>query len=259
MRQAHIVNRVEAVEKLPHLAADSDLIVLATPVHTIPELMEGLRQAVQATALVTDVGGAKAAVCLAAEQSLGGSRFIGGHPMCGSERGSSRKADPLIFQGQSYLLCPLPGVDQDKLLSLVRLVEDFGAHPFTLDASDHDRLVSLISHLPQILATTLVHTVSRAAHDRGFAMKVAGNGFRDMTRIAASSFGPWDGVLAANGRAIEQALDEFEQALAQVRGLLQQGESGRDALGRLWEDAASLRRGMTDQGFSVVPRKKTEE
>jgi prephenate dehydrogenase len=202
-------------------------------------------------ALVTDAAGTKSTICACAEKILGGSAFIGGHPMAGSEKSGGQAADPLIFHGKPYVLCPLPGVDDRKMLDLMGFVESLGAKPITLDPSEHDRLVAMISHLPQLLATTLMRTVETAAHDRELAMKIAGNGFRDMTRLAASEFDPWEGVLATNRADIERALDEFERALAEVRARLADG-----TIGETWRDVAAVRRRMLDRSFQPVSRSR---
>ena len=158
-------------------------------------------------------------------------------------------ADPLLFQGRSYILCPLPGVDQGKLLRMVKLVEDIGGRPITLDPADHDRLVGLTSHLPQLIATTIMHTILNAPNDRDLALKVAGRGVRDLTRVAASDLSQWRGVLDQNRKTINAILDEFEAALAQLRSAL--NDSPED-LAELWSAAAAARRRMVDREFKPV-------
>ncbi|MCB9490192.1 MAG: prephenate dehydrogenase/arogenate dehydrogenase family protein [Deltaproteobacteria bacterium] len=249
LRHSGIADRVESLDRFPEMAAEADLIVLAAPVQKIPDAVRTLAGVVKPSAIVTDVGGVKGPICKAGAEALGGGIFIGGHPMSGSERAGGLAADPLLFQGRSYILCPLPGVDHGKLLRMVKLVEDIGGRPITLDPADHDRLVGLTSHLPQLIATTIMHTILNAPNDRDLALKVAGRGFRDLTRVAASDLSQWRGVLDQNRKTINAILDEFEAALAQLRSAL--NDSPED-LAELWSAAAAARRRMVDREFKPV-------
>lgn len=252
LRGLGAADRVEPVDALPALAASADLVVLAAPAQHVAGHIDALAGAIGPGTLVTDVAGTKAAICAHAAKTLGGGSFIGGHPMSGSERSGAMAADALLFHQKPWILCPLPGLNADRMLELIGFVESLGGRPITLDPAEHDRLVAMISHLPQLLATALMRTVGGAVEDRDLAFKVAGNGFRDMTRLAASDFRQWDGVLAGNRGDIERALDEFEATWRDLRERLRGGD-----VERIWNDAASMRRRMLDRTLEAVPRTKT--
>ncbi|MCC6157799.1 MAG: prephenate dehydrogenase/arogenate dehydrogenase family protein [Deltaproteobacteria bacterium] len=249
LRGLSAADRVESVDALPRLAVNADLVVLAAPAQHIPMLIDDVAGAIGPGTLVTDVAGAKSAICAHAAKTLGGGAFIGGHPMSGSERSGAYAADALLFHQRPWILCPLPGVNPDRMLDLIRFVESLGARPITLDPAEHDRLVAMISHLPQLLATALMRTVGGAVEDRDLAFKIAGNGFRDMTRLAASDFRPWSGVLSGNRADIERALDEFEATWRDLRRRLRDGE-----IEGLWNEAATMRRRVLDRTLEAVPR-----
>ncbi len=244
-------DRVAPLDALPALAANADLVVLAAPAERIPAQINALAGAIGPDTLVTDVAGVKSAICAHAAKTLGGGAFIGGHPMSGSERSGAFAADALLFHQRPWILCPLPGVNPDRMLELIGFVEALGARPVTLDPAEHDRLVAMISHLPQLLATALMRTVGAAIEDRDLAFKIAGNGFRDMTRLAASDYRQWDGILAGNRADIERALDEFEATWRDLRARLQRGD-----VEAIWNEAAATRRRVLDRTLEAVPRSR---
>ncbi|MCL4234307.1 MAG: prephenate dehydrogenase/arogenate dehydrogenase family protein [Deltaproteobacteria bacterium] len=251
LRGLGAADRVEPLGALPELVTSADLVVLAAPAQHIAGLIDDVAGAIGPGTLVTDVAGTKSAICAHAAKTLGGGAFIGGHPMSGSERSGAFAADALLFHQRPWILCPLPGVNPDRMLDLIGFVETLGARPITLDPAEHDRLVALISHLPQLLATALMRTVGASVEDRDLAFKVAGNGFRDMTRLAASDFRQWDGVLAGNRADIERALDDFEIVWRDLRGRLRGGD-----IERIWNEAAAMRRRVLDRTLEAVPRTK---
>ncbi|MBZ0272920.1 prephenate dehydrogenase/arogenate dehydrogenase family protein [bacterium] len=249
LQNAHVADEVDAVEHLPERAGDADLVFVAVPAEHVAEVVGALSGRVKDRAIVTDVAGVKSAICEAGGRALGPKIFIGGHPMAGAEGQGVRRADPLLFRGRPWLLCPLAGVNPESLLDLMALVEKFGAKPMTLDPPDHDRLVALVSHLPQLVATTLMAVVERAGPDRENALKIAGPAFREITRVAASDYSQWEGILRLNRAPISKALDELEAALSELRKRL-----ADDDLAPMWREASGRRRKMVDQGFRPATR-----
>jgi prephenate dehydrogenase len=190
----------------------ADLIFVATPVRTIAELLPTLGTLIRPDALVTDVGSTKARICQIAEEFLP-SRFIGGHPMTGSERPGIEAADPLLFENALYMLSPSVSARSEHLERLSKFLEGLGARVLFLDPEQHDQIVAYVSHLPQLLAVTLADLVAQHNQRDALYAALAAGGFRDMTRIAASPYEIWYDIIRENARNVEQALDELIKQL----------------------------------------------
>jgi len=147
--------------------------------------------------------------------------FIGGHPMAGSEKGGAANADAFLFENATYVLCPPEGLTAEALThhygDFVALIEATGARLLVLEAQRHDRIAATVSHLPQLLATTLMnYAAGLNAEDDAF-LRLAAGGFRDMTRIASSPFAMWQHILLANEGPILDALAGFATSLQKTR------------------------------------------
>jgi prephenate dehydrogenase len=188
------------------LEAD-ELIVLASPVPSIIELVAGLGRN-RCRALVTDVGSTKRHIMTAARAAS--VRLVGGHPIAGAARAGLAHARPDLFRDREWLLVQDGGTEED-VRSLEDLVRGLGAAPRRISADAHDRLMAYVSHLPQILASALMTTAGDAVGREGLA--AAGPGFADMTRLASSPAEIWCGILASNGDHIAEALRAFVSAL----------------------------------------------
>lgn len=196
-----------------------ELVVLATPVTETRDLCEELRPALDAHAVVTDVGSAKGEVVEACEALLG-DRFVGGHPMAGSERHGIGAADAELFQDAWWILTPTARTASTAYRRVSALASSLGARPVALDPDDHDRLLARLSHLPQLASSALVAAAVASENKEGL-LGLAAGGFRDVTRIAASDPNLWVTILRANRRAVLEALDEYAASLREVRDLLE--------------------------------------
>lgn len=227
-RSLELAERLGAIdEKTTDLAAGlagADLVVLATPVKRIIELLAEIGPYLRRRALVTDVGSTKAEVCRAARKYLPDSVFfIGGHPLAGKERSGIELAEAGLFRGATYALCPLPGTPGSVLSALARAVRSMGAVPLVMDAALHDRVVARTSHLPQIISTTLALVLEEAARSESEQLffQLSGGGFRDQLRLAASPYQVWRDIFETNSAAISQALADMVGALERVRAKLE--------------------------------------
>jgi prephenate dehydrogenase len=185
-----------------------DLIVLATPLAA----MSGLMQAIAgfgSTGVVTDVGSTKRQV-MAASRSAGLNRFVGGHPMGGSERVGLNYANADLFEGRPWLLVRGDASERDAQ-SVERLATALGAVSQWTDADTHDRIVAYVSHLPQVIAVALMNAATGAVGDVG--LQAAGRAFSEMTRLAASPADLWEGILSDNSDFIVEALARFMESL----------------------------------------------
>jgi prephenate dehydrogenase len=193
---------------------DVDLIVLAAPVPEIASLVGAIAKA-SLPALVTDVGSTKRHIVAAADRS--GVRFVGGHPIAGAATGGLGNARADLFERRDWLIVPNGAAEAD-VDRLSRFVRALGGVVRKVQADAHDRLMAYVSHLPQLLATTLMTTAAGAVGKDGLA--AAGPGFADMTRLASSPADIWRGILATNGDYIAEALRALADALPLADGKL---------------------------------------
>ncbi len=238
IRESLLADTVGALDDLAVFVLESSLVLLATPVQAIPEIISRIRSLLRAGTVVTDVGSTKKQIMETARALLPpGIHFIGGHPMAGSEQSGIEAADPLLFSDKIYLLCPYSDTPPDALLQLMDLAEDLLAFPITLDPEEHDRLMAMISHLPQFISVALMHAAQAADAGHDMLARLAGRGFLDMTRLSASEYGIWKGILGTNREAIEESFDRFESSLSLLRRLI-----GIENMEWIWEETARCRR-----------------
>ncbi|MET0729483.1 MAG: prephenate dehydrogenase/arogenate dehydrogenase family protein [Acidimicrobiales bacterium] len=197
---------------------EAEITFLATPVQA---MAAAARTALQATTgVVTDVGSVKAPIV----SSIDDHRFVGGHPMAGSEQEGVEGADPDLFAGAVWVLTPTAGTD-DAAFALVRsIVYDLGADVVALAPEHHDALVAVVSHVPHLTAATLMHLADERATEHRALLRLAAGGFRDMTRIAAGHPGIWPDICAENREAIVEVLDSLVASLQSVRAVVADGD-----------------------------------
>lgn len=227
---------IDRAVSLDEAAAECDLLYLAHPIRQILTTLEALSGKLKPGALVTDVGSTKAVILAKAKATVGENAFLGAHPMAGKELRGVAAAEAGLFQGRTYFLCAAdPQVlDHPVAEELVELVEKFGARPVLISAEDHDRLVSMTSHLPQLASTALAAMLSRLLDPRN-AVNGTGPGLMDMTRLAKSSHELWADILATNTTAIDRALSLYIKELQEVRLRL-----GQQDLQARFEEASSF-------------------
>ena len=209
--------------------AGSDIVVLATPVGQILDLIERLGPRLEPRALLTDVGSTKVEIVARARAVFGAEapqRFLGGHPIAGREHAGIEHADAGLFQGAPWLFTPQPGQQVKQGLSgeFLKLVKRVGAKPVLLEAERHDRLCAWASHLPQMLSTALAAAVEEESGGDAQLRAVRGRALSDMTRLAASPYAMWRDIALTNSANIEAALLKLEQKLAHMRENLMTAE-----------------------------------
>ena len=215
-----VVDDVASVEACAPALAESDLVVLATPVAAVSEWLARLGE-IGYRGVVTDVASTKAAVMGEAARLLTpGCTFIGGHPMAGSERSGVSAADADLFRGAYYVLTPADDTDADAYQCLHRLVMSIGARVISLDAVAHDEAVAAISHVPHVAASALTNLAAQRAQGGSDVLRLAAGGFKDMTRIAAGSPDLWTGICLDNREAVVRGLDELGSQLSQFATLV---------------------------------------
>lgn len=199
---------------------DADIVVLATPVRQILATIPQVGTIMRPGTLLMDLGSAKTQVVEAMNALPEGIAAMGGHPMCGKETGGLESADANLFRGATFVLTPTARTTSDAMLLSHELVNATGATPFVLDAERHDRGVATISHLPYLLAASLMHVETEANAQDDATGRLASSGFRDTSRLAASSLDMMLDILLTNREPITSALDQFGAQIAEVRGML---------------------------------------
>jgi prephenate dehydrogenase len=234
-------------------ARGSQIIVLATPVGAILDLISRLGPALPAKTLLTDTGSTKDEVLARATAVFGkqtGRRFLAGHPMAGKEQSGVEFADPDLFQGAAWLLTPAP--EQNVYSGLggefLEWVETIGARVAGMDAAEHDQLCAWISHLPQMISTALAAALVEEYGQDAPLLEAGGRALREMTRISASPYSMWRDVALTNKNNIARALLKLEQRLAHIRENLDTRELAME-----FERAHHLRKALPDK-----PRPETE-
>lgn len=199
-----------------------DLIILCTPVISIVHYLELLKDVVKEDTIITDVGSVKSLVMDAAEGFGLSQNFIGGHPMAGSEKTGYSHADSNLFENSYYILTPFRDTAEEKLTILKELISETRALPVIVDAARHDEVTAAISHVPHIVASSLVNAVA-GKQDNMMEMLAAG-GFRDITRIASSSPGMWRDICVSNKDSIGKFLSSYIEALQLIKHRIEEGD-----------------------------------
>jgi prephenate dehydrogenase len=200
----------------------SQLVVLATPVLAIVDLIGRLGPALPTSTLLTDVGSTKGAVVQQALQVFGakaGERFLAGHPMAGKEKSGVEFADPDHFQNAVWFVTPLPrqNLNHGLFAEFSAWIDQIGARMAALPAEDHDRLCAWISHLPQMISTALASALVEEFGDEAPLLPAGGRALREMTRISASPYSMWRDIALTNKSNLADALFKVEQRLAHIR------------------------------------------
>jgi len=214
----------------------SDLVVICTPVQTIVPLLVQIRPALDAEALITDVGSTKSLICREARSALEGhsATFLGAHPMAGSEQAGMEHAQSDLFENAACILTPLDDASAEAIAKLSAFWDALGMTVSTVSPEKHDEIVAHVSHLPHLLASTLCGYL--AAQDDTWRT-LAGGGLRDTTRIASGDPQLWKQILEQNSDEVVRAIEGFEQQLHHLKTAL----LNQDSLGVI----AQLERGKT--------------
>ncbi len=220
--------------------AEADLVVLATPVRTILRQIAQLGPLMKPGAVLLDMGSTKTEICRALAELAEHVQVVGGHPMCGKETAGLAAAEPGLYRGCTFVLCPLPRTSPDALTLVRALVAFIQARELVLQPQRHDRLVAAISHLPYLSASALVWHVMGVAEQDPVVWDVAASGFRDSSRVAASDVRMLLDILLTNREAVLEAVDDYTGRLIELRDALACGDE--EALAKQLQIIAKTRR-----------------
>jgi prephenate dehydrogenase len=221
----------------PIVLAEADVVILAAPVRQNIELLAMLDENVRTPAIVTDTGSSKRAISDAARLLPHRFTFVGGHPFAGAAKGGLDQARPDLFTKRPWLLTPTSDAHGDAVARLSEFARALGAEPRVMTVAAHDRVLSYLSHLPQLTASALMQVVGDAVGAEG--LELAGRGLKDTTRLAGSPADIWKDVAATNADEIGPALDALIRVLQDLRQDLPDGNRLADvfASARRWRDA----------------------
>lgn len=197
--------------------SECDFIILCTPVATISSYLQQLKNVKKASCIITDVGSVKGAIHKAAEDAGLSGCFIGGHPMAGSELSGYKNSSAKLLQNAKYVITTTCDTKKEQLDIYEKLVKDMGAVPIIMDCALHDYSVAGISHLPHLAAAALTKVVKDCDDKDRHMHLLAAGGFKDTTRIAASSPEMWSQICETNKEAICEMLDAYINQLSEIR------------------------------------------
>ncbi len=219
--------------------AEADMVALAMPVRTILAALPGLGAIVPPGCLLVDLGSTKARIAQAMNALPAHTHVCPAHPMCGKELAGLEAADPDLYVGKTFVLSPLLRTTPEDLALTEQLVQAVAARPRRMDPRRHDRLVAVGSHLPYLLALSLVSTAEEVGREDTLLWDLVASGFRDTSRLAASDVRMMLDVLMTNAEAVTEAIDRFRERLEMAEGFIQSGDE--PALRRMIEGAAIRR------------------
>lgn len=192
----------------------AEITFVAVPVLVAADQVK--RALAETTGTVTDVGGVKASIC----RNCDDPRFVGGHPMAGSELDGLDGADGDLFNGAVWVLTPVEHSDDTTFAGVASVVASLGAEVVALSPERHDQLVAVVSHVPHLTAATLMGLASDRAEEHAALLRLAAGGFRDMTRVASGLPEIWLDICAENQPAILDVLDQLIDGLSEMRALI---------------------------------------
>ena len=208
-----------ATDDFASFAPLADMIILSLPIQqTLAFIKELAKLDLKEGVIISDAGSTKSAIVTAAEENFAGKsvRFIGGHPMAGSHKTGAASADVNLFENAYYIFTPSNLTTPDTLEEMKDLLSGLHARFIEIDAEEHDRVTSQISHFPHILASGLMEQTASYAEQHEMARRFAAGGFRDMTRIAESEPGMWTSILLSNRETIIERIEDFKERLDEI-------------------------------------------
>ncbi len=249
-RELELADEFFEYDETEKWAKGSDLILLCAPIIHILKMIDALGRVSWAASevaagreiLVSDIGSTKVEICKAGMRLPRPFRFVGSHPMAGSEKRTCEYNDPAIFENAYWFVCPPEGTEESVYAPLLELIHFVGANPVVFPPEHHDRTMAWVSHMPQMLSSTLAGNLPERLLSHNY-QHFAGRAFRDMTRIAASGWGMWHDIAVTNRdettRALCELRDGLDKTIAAMIGL-NVVKNGKPASGNFENDEQSV-------------------
>ncbi|MGK2908894.1 MAG: prephenate/arogenate dehydrogenase family protein [Sphingobium sp.] len=226
---------------------DADLVILCVPIGAMGQVAEGIRDDLPAEAIVSDVGSCKAEILAALTAALPGRAIIPAHPVAGTENSGPEAGFASLFKGRWCIVTPPADADATAVERVSELWRRIGAEVEIMDAAHHDLVLAVTSHLPHLIAYTIVGTASDLENvTRSEVIKYSAGGFRDFTRIAASDPTMWRDVFLSNKDAVLEMLQRFSEDLSALQRAIRWNDG--DALFNLFTRTRAIRRSIIEEG-----------
>jgi prephenate dehydrogenase len=220
----------------------ADIIVIATHVGIIADTVKTVSQMASEGAVITDVGSVKSSIINAVEPEMPGNiHFVAGHPIAGTENSGVQSADADLFKGRRTILTPTDNTDSEAKSKVKEMWVLAGSTVYEMDPGTHDHIFGIVSHLPHVIAYSLMNTVLNA-QDSELLMEFAGGGLKDYTRVAASSPEMWVNIFKSNKDQLLEAISKFKISLQSIEDAIQREDF--DALLEELNRAASAKRSL---------------
>jgi len=252
-----VVQRLKLADETTKDAAEAvreaDLVMICTPVSTYGAIAETIAPALKPGAIVTDVGSVKESAVTAVMPHLpDGVNFVPGHPIAGTENSGPEAGFDTLFEGRWFLVTPPPGTDQAAINKVAELWSRAGSQIDYLEPAHHDQVLAITSHLPHLIAYTIVGTATDLEdHIKSEVIKYSASGFRDFTRIAASDPVMWRDIFIENRDAVLEMLGRLSEDLAGLQRAIRVGDG--DTLEELFRRTREIRRGVVEAGQHIPP------
>lgn len=251
LKEAYNLGAIDGFTKdLKEGVAGTDIVILATPVGGFEAIAKDMASNLKGGTIVTDVGSVKGRLVERMEEILGRDiRFVGGHPIAGGEKSGASNLSLDLFRGSKCIITPTGSTDKEAL-EMVRMIwEEAGAKVVFLDPDTHDRIFSAASHLAHLVAYSLINTLIDISGDEEDVLSYTAGGFKDFTRIAASSPEIWRDICLYNGKNIVEAIKSFSGTMESLRKIIEDQDG--DRLLKEFEKAQAVRKmisGDSDAG-----------
>lgn len=225
LNQASDEGTIDVIASDIETVSECNYIFLCAPVHYNIEYLKLLKPLISDTCILSDVGSVKSDIYDAVKELELGSHFIGGHPMVGSERSGYEAASDRLIENAYYFITPSDVADSDRVEEFVTFIGDLGAIPIIYSPDEHDKITSYISHVPHVIAASLVNLVREADTSDGILKALAAGGFKDITRIASSNPTVWEHILLSNPDNIVNGLKKYIELLNKIINDIENGNA----------------------------------
>ena len=239
----------EVADDVDETFAKCDYIFLCTPVEQNNTYLNILKNIIKEDAIITDVGSVKTPIHEAIEKVGLERNFIGGHPMAGSEKTGYENSNNHLFENAYYVISTSPLSPMDKVEEYKAFAAEIGAIPIVLDHNEHDMVVAAISHMPHLIASSLVNVVKNSDNEEGTMKTIAAGGFKDITRIASSSPEMWEQICTSNSKSISIMLDKFIKDMQKAQEYVD--TKNGQAINEMFASSREYRDSFPDKGGAI--------
>lgn len=232
--------------------SECDYVFLCTPVERNVEYLRILKNIIKDDCIITDVGSVKSNIHNAVKDLKLENNFIGGHPMAGSEKTGYEHANDRLLENAYYAITPTNSVSKEYIDEYIRIVSDIGAIPINISYSEHDKVVAAVSHLPHLIASSLVNLIKHNDSKLEYMKTIAAGGFKDITRIASSSPEMWEQICMTNHSNISEMLGLYIKDLKKIQSELD--TKNGSAINNMIAESRDYRDNLDEHNNSIIQR-----